>query len=67
MLAHSLLVAQMMQGRECEWARERLTTIGQARRAVLRETLGKTISWVIERVTAQGWDEGRVNAELALA
>jgi hypothetical protein len=66
MLAHSLLVIQMQQGRACEWARERLTTIGQACRAVLRETLGKTISWVIERVKAQGWDEGRIRAELAL-
>jgi hypothetical protein len=67
MLAHSLLIAQMGQGRACEWAREKLTTIGQACRAVLRETLGKTISWVIEQVTAQGWDEGRIKAELALA
>ena len=66
-LAHSLLVAQMQQGRACEWARERLTTIGQACRAVLRETLGKTISWVVDKVTAQGWDTGRIKAELALA
>ena len=66
MLAHSLLVSQMQQGRACEWARATLTTIGQACRAVLRETLAKTISWVIERVTAQGWDEGRIRAGLAL-
>jgi len=67
MLAHSLLIAQMGQGRASDWARERLTTIGQACRAVLRETLGKTITWVVEKITAQGWDAGRIKTELALA
>jgi hypothetical protein len=66
-LAHSLLVSQMQQGRVCEWARATLTTIGQACRAALRETLGKTITWVIEHATALGWDEGRIMAGLALA
>ena len=66
MLAHSLLITQMQQGRACEWARERLTTIGQACRAALRDTLRKTIAWIVEHVTAQGWDEGRIVAGLAL-
>ena len=34
MLAHSLLIAQMEQGRACGWAHSVLTTIGQACRAV---------------------------------
>ena len=33
----------------CSWAHARLTTIGEACRAVLRETLGKTIAWVVEQ------------------
>jgi hypothetical protein len=67
MLAHSLLVAQMGQGRASDWALEKLTTIGQACRAVLRETLGKTISWVIEKVTSGGWSQERIKAQLAVA
>jgi hypothetical protein len=67
MLAHSLLVSQMQQGRACEWALEKLTTIGQACRAVLRETLAKTISWVIERVTKESWTPERIKAHLAVA
>jgi len=67
MLAHSLLVAQMQQSRASDWALEKLTTIGQACRAVLRETLGQTISWVIERVTADGWSQERIKAHLAAA
>ena len=66
MLAHSLLVSQMQQGRASDWALQKLTTIGQACRAVLRETLGKTISWVIERVTKEGWTQERVKAHLAV-
>ena len=55
LLVHSLLVAQLRQGRARAWATETLTTIGEACRAVLRETLGKTISWAIERATLDGW------------
>ena len=64
-LAHSVLMRQLRQGRAREWALERLTTIGQACTAVLRETLSQTISWVIDRVE-KGWDHGRIKAQLAL-
>lgn len=64
-LAHSVLMRQLRQGRAREWALERLTTIGQACTAVLRETLGQTISWVIDRVE-NGWDHRRIKAQLAL-
>ena len=66
MLAHSLLVAQMRQGRVCDWAQTVLTTIGQACRAVLRETMGKTITWAIDQATREGWTAEQVKAHLAL-
>lgn len=63
--AHSVLMRQLRQGRAREWALERLTTIGQACRAVLRQTLGQTISWALARF-GDGWDEGKIKAHLAL-
>ena len=65
-LAHSVLMRQLRQGRAREWARERLTTIGQACMAVLRQTLSDTISWVIERIENDGWNFHRVKVQLAL-
>jgi hypothetical protein len=67
MLAHSLLVSQMRQGRAREWAHGMLTTIGEACRAVLRETLGTTIAWAIDRATSDGWDRERIEEYLHLA
>lgn len=66
LLVHSLRVAQLRQGRARAWATETLTTIGEACRAVLRETLGKTISWAIERATLDGWQPIRIKAHLQL-
>jgi hypothetical protein len=66
MLTHSLLVSQMRQGRVSEWAQSILTTVGEACRAVLRETLGKTITWAIERATLDGWGHERIKAHLTL-
>lgn len=67
MVAHSLLMAQLQQGRAREWATAKLTTIGEACRAVLRETLGKTLTWALERATQEGWSPERITAHLALA
>jgi hypothetical protein len=67
LLAHSLLMAQLRQGRVSAWANESLMTIGEACRAVLRETLGQTISWAIERATLDGWAPERIMAHLNLA
>ena len=67
MLAHSLLMAQMRQGRACGWAHTVLTTIGEACRAVSRETLSKTIAWAIEQATVLGWNQERIVTHLALA
>ena len=66
LLVHSLLVSQLRQGRACACATETLTTIGEACRAVLRETLGKTVSWAIERATLDGWQPNRIKAHLNL-
>jgi len=65
-LAHSVLVHQLRQSRAREWARERLTTIGQACMSVLRETLSDTISWAIERFEDDGWNCKQIKVQLAL-
>jgi hypothetical protein len=66
-LAHSVLMRHMRQGRACAWALERLTTIGQACLAVLRQTVSQTLTWAIERIQSDGWSCERVKAHLALA
>jgi len=65
-LAHSLLVAAMQQGRAGEWARVTLTTIGEACRAVLRETLQRTITWAIDRATLDLWPAPKICQVLQL-
>ena len=65
MLTHSLLMARMRQGRARDWAHSVLTTIGEACRAVSRETLSMTISWVVDQATI-GWTEQRIVAHLKL-
>lgn len=67
LLAHSLLMMQLRQGRVSGWATETLMTIGEACRAVLCETLGQTISWALERATLDGWEPARIVAHLNLA
>jgi hypothetical protein len=66
-LAHSVLMRQLRQGRARAWALERLSTIGQACRAVLRETLSQTISWVIERFEEDHWNCRKIKLQLALS
>jgi hypothetical protein len=65
-LAYSVLIRHMRQSRSREWARERLTTIGQACTAVLRESLSQTIEWVLDRIEQDRWDFKRVKVHLAL-
>ncbi len=66
MMAHALLVAQMRQGRASEWAHAMLTTVGEACRAIMRETLGNTITWAIDKATKASWSHDRILAHLAL-
>ena len=65
-LAHSVLMRQLRQSRASAWALERLTTIGQACRAVLRQTLGTTISRVLERFSVNHWSCEMIKQQLAL-
>jgi len=53
MLAYSLLMNQLRQGRAKEWALCRLTTIGELP-TMLRETLRTTLAWAIEEVAENG-------------
>src|SRR5215216_1958654 len=64
-LAHSALMRQLRQSRACEWARERLLTIGEACRAVARQTLSQTLTWALERFQ-EGWSCQRIKTQLAL-
>ncbi len=65
-LAYSVLMRQLGQGRARGWALERLTTIGQACMAVLRQTLSDTLAWVIERIEVDRWDFQKIKVHLAL-
>ena len=66
MLAYSLLMTQLKQSRAKEWALERLTTIGQACRAITTETLRTTLAWAIDQVTEKSRKRQHVMAQLGL-
>jgi uncharacterized protein YndB with AHSA1/START domain len=51
MLAYSLLMGQLRQGRAKGWALHRLTTIGEACRAMFKEALRTTLSWAVDQIT----------------
>lgn len=65
-LAHSLLVSILKKNHPYEWAKITLNTIGEACRFVLKETLGKTISWVIEEITEKHKKKDDVMTTLGL-
>lgn len=66
MLAYSLLMSQLRQRRAKEWAHRRLTTIGQACRAITTETLRTTLAWAIEQVTENHQKPHHVMVQLGL-
>jgi len=66
MLAYSLLMKQLKAPSAKEWAIERLTTIGQACRAVATETLRTTLAWAMEQVTDNSRKPQHVMAQLGL-
>jgi DDE superfamily endonuclease len=66
LLAYSLLMSQLKQGRAREWAVHRLMTIGEACRAMIRESLRKTLAWAIEQITERGQSFERVVAQLRM-
>jgi DDE superfamily endonuclease len=66
MLAYSLLVSQLRQNCAREWALHRLTTIGEACRAMIRENLRATLAWAIKQTTEMERPFGHVIAQLGL-
>jgi hypothetical protein len=66
MLAYSLLVRQLRQAHAYEWAYRKLTTIGEACRAILRETLRTTLTWAIDRANSGLWSVADIAAHLGL-
>jgi len=56
---------QLRHDRAQDWAHMRLTTIGEAYRLIFRETLAKTLKWVIER-THEGLSVAEIKHQLAL-
>jgi hypothetical protein len=65
-LAYSVLMRQLGHSRTRGWALERLTTIGQACMAVLRQTLSDTLAWVIKRIEVDRWDFKEIKSHLVL-
>jgi DDE superfamily endonuclease len=66
MLAYSLLMKQLRQGHAYEWAYQKLTTVGEACRAILKETLRTTVTWAINHVNEYAWSLERVMTHLNL-
>ena len=66
MLAYSLVMSQLRQGRAKEWALHRLMTIGEACRAMAKEALRTPLAWAIEQVTERNQPYGHVVAQLGL-
>lgn len=63
-LAYTLLMRELRQSRAKEWALHRLTTIGEACRAMLRENLRTTLEWAISQVTEHSQKVDHVMARL---
>jgi hypothetical protein len=64
-LAYTALMRQLRHDRAQDWAHMRLTTIGEACRLIFRETLGKTLEWVVDR-TREGMSLPVIKQSLAL-
>lgn len=66
MLAYTLLMVQLKQNRAKDWAHCKLMTIGEACRAVTRETMRSTLDWAIEQITQCSRSRDHVMALLRL-
>jgi hypothetical protein len=64
--AYSQLLPQMQGCRAREWSTAMVQTVGDACRAVLNDTLAKTIRWVVAKVEEHSWSSDRICAHLAL-
>jgi hypothetical protein len=56
---------ELKHDRAQDWAHIRLTTIGEACRLIFRETLAKTLEWVVE-CTREGLSMAEIKHQLAL-
>ncbi len=66
MLAYTILMRELRSSRAKEWAMTRLTTIGQACRAMATETLRTTLQWAIVEITQKSRKPQHVIAQLGL-
>ena len=66
MLAYSLLMRQLGQSCVHDWALQKLTTIGEACRAILRETLRGTLTWAIRQATKFSRSSDQIIQKLGL-
>jgi hypothetical protein len=66
MLAYSLLVRELKNSQAKVWALKRLTTIGQACRAVANETMRTTLEWAMQQITDNSKKRQHVIAQLGL-
>jgi hypothetical protein len=57
--ASSLLMRSLPQSRPQDWAREILTTIGAAGRAVKAETLERMVDWMADKLRVDHWSVSR--------
>ena len=62
--ASSLLMRSLQQSRPQDWAREILTTIGAACRAVKAETLDRMVDWIADKLTENHWSVSAIKAVL---
>jgi DDE superfamily endonuclease len=66
MLAYSLLMKQLKNPAAKDWAIQRLTTIGQACRAVTTETLRAILNWAIDQTTKYSRNPRQIMLQLGL-
>lgn len=66
MLAYTILMRELKSNRAKEWARRRLTTIGEACRSVAEETLRSTLEWAIQQIVQHSQKPQHVFAQLGL-
>jgi DDE superfamily endonuclease len=62
--AYSLLMRSLHQHRPQDWARQTLTTIGEACRAVKAETLERMIDWIADKLRGEQWSVSEIKAVL---
>ena len=67
MMAYSLLTSQLKQARARDWALCKLMTIGEASRAMLRETLRQTLAWAVGQIVNRSRSHKEVLMKLGLA